>query len=402
MSVDYVKYKETNNLMPFEVNNREKYYHDLMYIEQSWTGRLDAQISNTFVQEAIQLIVNAISLFEKGYFDCAFYSLRQSLEVSTTMVYLMELEPQKKEVELLNWKKQSKFPMYGQMLKFLSDNGDTFANMKEQMSEYFYSLQIIKEKLNKYVHKQGFDTFYVSRGHILNRLKGKSNSDLLSDFNHFTERCIGAIAVMRLAIDPFPVLLLDEEIYSRTGDILTEGYSEEFIRKYIGLETIEAYKKTRMYEDFYNHILSEEARLPPVLDIIKHQYIDKKKLDVILTQIHLLNKTDILAVIAACFSEKVAIVYFYDGLLFYSTSTKSAREILKFDSRVLKSVKDSEKYINNAYEAAFLSFIKVENEELFIEHNEKFDEEEIKISIELLTQFIESINETDSPISELA
>jgi len=77
---EYSKWKENSNLIPQQIPNKEKYYHDLTNIEQSWTGRIDVMLANTFIQEAAQLIVNAIALFEHGYFDCAFYSLRQSLE----------------------------------------------------------------------------------------------------------------------------------------------------------------------------------------------------------------------------------------------------------------------------------------------------------------------------------
>jgi len=121
MSFNFIEYKEKEDLKPIEVKNKEEYIHDLMEIEHSTSGRIDALILNTFILEAIRLVINSIFLFEKGYFDCAYYSLRQSLEVSTTMVYLIELEPGKRETELNNWKKQSKFPMYGEMLKFLKN-----------------------------------------------------------------------------------------------------------------------------------------------------------------------------------------------------------------------------------------------------------------------------------------
>ncbi|MEC1669740.1 hypothetical protein [Bacillus mojavensis] len=393
MSFDYIKYKEQNLLMPMKISNKEEYYKDLMNIEQSWTGRLDAQISNTFIQEAIQLIINSISLFENGYFDCAFYSLRQSLEVSTTMVYLMELEPEKRKTELLKWKKKSKFPMYGQMIKFLITNRDTFADMKQKMSDYFNKLHLVKERLNKHVHKQGFSTFYVSRNQIMNR--NKNNDDLISDFNYCTKNCIGAIAVLRLAIDPFPVLLMDEDIYSRTNDALTEAYSEDFIQKYVGKEGIKAYKETKMYLQYYENIITYEKRHLSVLDIVKHQYINKNKLDEILSQIHLLNKNDIIAVLVTSLSEKVSNVYFYDGLLFYFTNTKSVRERFLLDSRIFKNIKKSNNHIDNTYDEAYLSFIQFAGEELFIEHNEEFTQDEINIFAELLTEIINELKKYD-------
>ena len=60
-------------------------------IEHSWSGRMDiGGIGNTFIVEAEQQLVNAIELFEIGYFDCAYFSLRSAIDLSTTMVYLAD------------------------------------------------------------------------------------------------------------------------------------------------------------------------------------------------------------------------------------------------------------------------------------------------------------------------
>ena len=70
MSFDFIEHKESNNLIPLKIENKERYYLDLLNIEHSWTGRLDAQLANTFILESNQLLINAITLFEQGYFDC--------------------------------------------------------------------------------------------------------------------------------------------------------------------------------------------------------------------------------------------------------------------------------------------------------------------------------------------
>jgi len=62
MSFDYIENKEKENLITTTILDKEQYYNDLMYIEDSWTGRLDAQIANTFILEAVQLIVNLLNI----------------------------------------------------------------------------------------------------------------------------------------------------------------------------------------------------------------------------------------------------------------------------------------------------------------------------------------------------
>ena len=44
------------------------------------TGILDKMFCNGFMTESIELLKHGIFLYEDGYFDCAFYSVRQSIE----------------------------------------------------------------------------------------------------------------------------------------------------------------------------------------------------------------------------------------------------------------------------------------------------------------------------------
>lgn len=376
MSFDFIEHKELNNLIPLKIENKERYYLDLLNIEHSWTGRLDAQLANTFILESNQLLINAITLFERGYFDCAYYSLRQSLEVSTTMTYLIDNDEETRSKELIKWKNQSHFPMYAQMIKFLDANMTVFSDIKEQMSEYFKGLNTVKNKLNKYVHKQGFKTFYISKNHPLNR-KNDQNY-FIEEFTGNLEKCIGAVAVFRLTIDPFPVLLMDKDIYFRTEDTMTKGYNDDFIERYIGIKHIECYKRTEMYLNHYDSIIQKEAKEPCTSDVVKNQYIDKEKIDDILKQKHLLSQHDLVAVVLCGFSEKVSKIYGIGGLLMYSSSTKSNREIWSWSSEDFNKFESSKTSFNQTYDEAYISCIKLYGESYFIEHNEKLNDNEIK------------------------
>lgn len=117
----YFDFIEKNHLRTIKLdgNLKNKYYSDLNNISESWTGRVDALFTNTFILESVHLVVNAISLFESGYFDCAYYSLRQSLEVSTTMNYLLELSPEVREKKMLIGKHNKIFLWMGKCLLFL-------------------------------------------------------------------------------------------------------------------------------------------------------------------------------------------------------------------------------------------------------------------------------------------
>lgn len=84
MNDSYINWRKNQNVRLLNLANKERYYLDLMNIEHSWSGRMDTNIGNTFVMEAEQLLINAIELFELGYLDCAYYSLRSAVEISTT------------------------------------------------------------------------------------------------------------------------------------------------------------------------------------------------------------------------------------------------------------------------------------------------------------------------------
>lgn len=325
--------------------------------------------------ESNQLIINAIVLFEKGYFDCAYYSLRQSLELATTMVYLTELDIVEKENKLKEWKSKKDFPMMGKMLTFLNNNQDVYRDMYEKMEPFFKNLKTEKNKMNKYVHKQGYDTFYLSK---INKQDKKINNSI-KDFNDSIKVCIGSIAVLRLSIDPFPILLNDEDMYLRTDDLMTRGYSEDFINEYIGNKNIENYKKTKIFKEFYDDIIKREKKLHSVAKVAKDQYINKEKIPEILTQAHLLSFHDRVAVFFADISSKVSKIYCFGGLMPYFTNTKTIRNDMSWSSEVFNNFEKNEIHHNLPYDEAFITLQKVQDEIFFIEHNELFTQEELSL-----------------------
>jgi len=376
MSFDFINHKETENLVPIKLEGKEQYYFDLMNIQHSWTGRIDAMFSNEFFRESVQLIINAITLFEKGYFDCAFYSLRQALEISTTVVYFVDDSEENRKQELRKWKKQEKFPMHSQMIAELNKRKYAFADIKDKMTLYFEEVEEAKQKLNKYVHKQGFDKFYVSRTNPFSKYNEHTN--LTSDFEKFLIKSMGAVAVFRLAIDPFPLLLADESIYKRTGQLMTEGYSESFLEKYIGLDHIEAYKQTEVYKSHYHAIITQEEMLPSVLEVVKNDYVDTTRIEEIVAQKHLLSDHELVAVGLISYSKKIAKVYCFGGLHWYFTDTQTKRRKTGWSSADFKVFKDGAAKYNVKYDEAFLSQLRILDEDYYIEHNEEFNTGEIE------------------------
>lgn len=374
----YSEWRKNEYLNKYSIPDKEEYYMDLMNIEHSFSGRMDVPLANTFIMESVQLIINSMEIFELGYFDCAYYSLRQAIEISTTIVYLSDLPEKEKKEKIENWKNTKEFPMQGQMLQQLYQYGAVISDMKVNMVDFFEIIKNISKKMNKHVHKQGLNNFYVSLNHPIN--SNKIRDKFIEEYIYFLENTIGIVAVMRLAIDPYPILLMDEEILYRCFDSMTEPYSAEFVGKYIDSKTIEDYKRTQLYINHYNGHMMEEKKNNAVFEVMKYQVIDVSKRKDILSQIHLLDSVDACAVFIALSSTKVVKIYAYGGMQMYFTNRKTNRKSTEYSGMEFKKFEDSKQKYNQIYDEAFISVFKYELDKeqiFFVEHNEILTEEEI-------------------------
>lgn len=382
----YSEWRKNENIKRYEIPNVENYFEDLTNIEHSFSGRMDVPLANTFIMEAVQLVVNSISLFELGYFDNAYYSLREAIEISTTIVYLSDMPDEERREKMEDWKNTKDFPMQGQMLNQLYKYGIVISDMKEKMKSFFDEIKNVSKKMNKCIHKQGLRFFYVSRNHPINMKK--DDKVFIENYVNFLEKTIGIIAVMRLAIDPYPVLLMDEEILLRCFDSMTEAYKNEFVEKYITNETLKDYKKTEMYINHYNRHSTEEKKNYAVFDIMKHQVIDTTKRKEILSQIHLLDNTDKIATYIALISKKVVKIYTYGGLKMYFTDRKTNRKALLWDGMEFKQFEESNEKFNQNYDEVFISVFTYnigdnKQESFFVEHNKCLNDYDINLIKEL-------------------
>lgn len=383
----YIEWRKYDNIRAVELSNKSQYYSDLINIENSLSGRMDGNICNLFIMEAEQLLVNAIELFEQGYFDCAYYSLRSAVDLSTTMVFLADMPDTEREQSINAWKTTADFPMQGQMIKQLSQRGNIFVDMKVKMPDFFVAAKKLSAELNKYVHKQGLDHFYISRNHPINQ--NQSQNSFIHAFEAYLHQCIGVVAVMRLAIDPFPVLLMDEEILYRCFDSMTEPYSKEFVQEYIGELTINQYKRTNLYTGTFAAFLSEEKKNEATFNVMKYQYIDSRRIEEILEQLHLLSIDDAICVLLVASCAKTVKVYSCNGIMMYFTDRNTNRKAMSWSASEFKNFSKAEDPINQPYGAAFISVFLFNDSHYFVEHNELLTEEENKEITRFIVEFIE-------------
>ena len=358
-------------IIPIEIENKEEYIYDIKSIENSVSDRIDFVLSPKFNMnyESIQMIINAIYLFELGYFDAAFYSLRQSIEISTTMVFLSELSEDERDKKVKKWRSSGNFPMRGAMVKHLANNGNSYKDMLDKMPNFFESIHNINKKLNKFVHKQGFKHFYSTNPAYDKQIE-EHKKVRLKEFEFFLKECICIIAVMRLALDPFPILLQDEEIEYRIFDIITEPYNYR-IMKYINDKTIDEYKTTHIYREYYNHIMKEEKRNEVVNNVVRNHYIDSKQLDKIFEQKHLLNDYDLITVNIFQKFDKLNTIVVHG--IWYGMDEK----LLDVSGLCLQDISASENKFNQKFNNFFISAFHYEDDYFYLLYEELLSNEEI-------------------------
>lgn len=383
------------HLIPEEYSQGDEHLWALYNIENAMVGVVGAMHSNVFFSEACHLIANAISLFRMGYFDCAFYSLRSALELSIGTLYITE----KGEDEIKKWAKQEDGFEQGNMVKYLKNNASIYSNMRDVMCDYFENIRNIQLRLNKYIHKQGLSTFY---GFHAGKMDVKIRKKRLNDFDDFVTHCIGAVAVYRLAIDPLPIILSDEKLMYKSPDFITEPYSDDFIKKYIGLKHIECYKKTQIYKDYYTYINNKETQNEGVFMLIHGAYYDRNYNNVILEQFHLLSFYEQMAV--AFFSVSTKISDLILNNIFYSSDIKS--------KRVSGGITIGEAFYNELFEKypnektieyynVFLTRVRVCDEWEYIEHNEILDAKELETLSQMAELFSKKYKLVETEIKKI-
>lgn len=377
--MSYVDFRINDNVRKYQLEDKNEIIYDLLALDNSFTGRIGASVANTFILESAQMLVNSITIFEMGYFDAAYYCLRESLEMATLMAYFVDLPTGVRKAELLKWKDpKNRFSMQKQMLSDLKENGRIIKDMKNHMKSFFERIEKISNELNKYVHKQGFDKLYISANHPLSLGANpeKEDNEICDRFDYYLKECISIVGIMRLSVDPMPLLLLDDEIYNRTEDIISDPYSMQFVEKYLKKEDIEDYKKTDIYCDTYKEFMKATKMSNCVTDIYKSHCIDLEKKEIILNEISLLKFPYNIATLLIIEIDDVTKVFLYDGLMTFFSSRKCNSDKFRINTMDFRTLeKDS---FNNSYNELYLSSIVINNTTFYIEHNNKFSNDKIK------------------------
>lgn len=277
------------------------YLHSMMLI----TGRSDIMYCNCFLAEATQLLINSIFLYEEGYFDCAFYSVRQASEVFNAMLYLSEDKD-----ELKKWTTKERFPMDSKIRKKLEDMVWGYQEIKTILCDYFKHHRELINRCHKIIHKQGFDTFYVTRR--------QGESSIEEDKKLFVETLkytIGIGIILFVILEPLSLALADDEVNGKLNfDFMTEPIDCDYFENFLGLkDVVEKLLRTKYYKGFAAQFRDKEQMNMATYTVIRDGAWDISSLEQIEKQIHLLNAYEQYMFKILKLGIKVTNFYYQDG-----------------------------------------------------------------------------------------
>lgn len=293
------------------------------YIEQladSVSGLVSTPSFNHFLLESCQLLVNSLDLIHQGYFDAAFYSVRQAGEVILVGTLFSNLEESERKAKYEKWVSLDRFPSFSKLSKMLRSKDIEYRDLLEQMPEIDELISELNKRANKYIHKQGHESFYTKPYEVV----PESAKHIREDFTDYFTTTVKVCAIFRLAVDPFPILLSDPECEFRFHDCMTLEFGQSFIDNCLGNEFVKHYIETDYYRNWVNAIKSTFPQLKEATyNVSNLHYIDLSHIEDILDELDKLTLYEATAVLfTALFSEKGSAIHITGMLDAFSNSAR--------------------------------------------------------------------------------
>lgn len=195
-----------------------------------------------------------------------------------------------------------------------------YKELLEQMPEIDELISKLNKRANKYVHKQGHESFYFkSYG-----MACESSKRICKEFTEYFKDAVKVCAIFRLAVDPFPILNSDSECEWRFPDCLTPEFSQPFIEDCLGGDFVEHYVRTDFYRNWLEAVKSTFPQLTEsTYNVSSLHYIDLTNIEDILAELDKLTPYEATAVLFTALFSKKAISVSLTGML--DSFTNSAK-----------------------------------------------------------------------------
>lgn len=379
-----IDFNNIENTEKIEILNRDELLLTLDRLKTMTVGRSDRLFCNSFISEIVRLLINSIFLYEKGYFDCAFYSIRQAAEVGNNMLFIAN----KGESELIKWNGKKYFPSNRKLLKQLSEIDEFYSEVKNKASDFFETQDNLIKKSHKIIHKQGFDTFYSLRKDYMYSKKFNKQDEIVF-FLEVLNHTICTAIVLYIIVDPVSLILADEELTMHFNfNPMAEPADIDFLEKYSSVDIVRIIKSTKYFKGFSEFFKAKEKMLPAVYDVVRNQAFNLDYLEDIKSQKHLisLNEKIILELLLA--EIKLTNIYPNCSFEWYFTSIKSRCNQYKWSLSEHKRYLNYKEKFNLPFHNIFRSIVKGLDDNWILEHNERLTENEIKTIKKVFNKYI--------------
>ena len=385
-------------VIPIKIENIDEYYKLIQEISFSDTSKIFAgSLShsahiNLLIKEISILLANSLSLYEMGYFDNAYYSLRSANELATVMLDLSDKDDSEIKNNFDDFRRGKYGKWRGKIIQELSERGIVFKDVIEKMPNFKNNIRNLLKEINNVVHSNGRENFYCFRYHSLDKNIHYKKLELFE--NHFL-RSMKIVAIMRLILDPLPLLITDEELYYRCPPIIIYPFSDEML-SVIGEKSIEEFKQTDAYKSIESWILSFEKQNITVHEFLNYDFINLDKIDDIYSQKHLIPENKLKILDLCCCTTKIVEIISGNGFYHFFTSLK--RDDYNCNILDLDKLIQINNYYNIAYDEIYVSVIKIKenikidikslNNIIYIFHEEKLDDDEIRTIKRIIKDFM--------------
>ena len=286
----------------------------------SISGIVETPSFNQFLLESCQLLANSLDLIHQGYFDAAFYSVRQAGEAILIGALFTNLDNAERKTKYKKWASLKRFPSFSELSGMLRTNDSEYRDLLEQMPEIDELISKLNRRANKYIHKQGHESFYTKPYEVVS----ESARYIREDFTDYFKTTVKVCAIFRLVVDPFPILQSDPECEYRFTDCMTIEFGQNFIDNCLGNDFVERYSKTDYYRNWVNSIKSTFPHLKEATyNVSNLHYIDLSNIKDILDELDKLSLCEATAVLfTVLFSEKVIAIHITGTLDAFSNSAR--------------------------------------------------------------------------------
>lgn len=371
------------------IPGRESILWTLHRLEYMPVAQVDRLFGASFLSEGVKLLINAVFLYEEGYFDCAFYSIRQAAETCNNMLYIAN----KGKDELRKWNQKEHFPMNQKLLQQLSKIDTFYKEVRNVIPEFFEEYSDLTKKSHKIIHKQGFDTFYGMRLTLACN-GGFSKKEELQLFLDFLNKTIGLIILLYIIVEPISLILADEDLSARFNfDPMSDPADIAFLQKNISPDILAKIESTPYFTDIYQSIKEREKMTDATFDVVRYQTFDIEHLDDIRAQSNLLTLYEKITFELLSEGIKITNIYPDCSMFGYSTSIRSNYQPESWSSADFDVYLDSKECFNLNYNSIFRSVVKGPEGNWLFEHNEPFLQTEIETIIAIFKKYNDAYRE---------